>query len=268
MRKSKPNKMKLNNQGSALITVIIVIAFICVLTTLLLYLSVMNYQMKATDYRTKVSFYGAEVPLEELRVHLAADMAYAGEKAYKSVMTQFGSLEEEALRVAEYENIIETEIYTLWDERTTNPVAIGEDWCYAINSVLDPHMNSADTSIPHIYHVISGDSDTVTCTNPSCKYVYHIILEDMGGAERLENIEMDITGDGVVDHCIALRGIKVSYTENGFSSVISTDFCMNMPQYDWSVDAYSPAWAEGTSNLDRTGVDYEKCVVFLNYFKQ
>ena len=58
---------KLNNKGSALVTVVIVIAFITILATLILYLSVMNFQMKANDYRTKESFYGAEIPLEEIK---------------------------------------------------------------------------------------------------------------------------------------------------------------------------------------------------------
>ena len=58
---------KLNNDGAALILAILIVMFVTILTTLLLYVSVINYEMKTTDYSTKVSFYGAEEPLEELK---------------------------------------------------------------------------------------------------------------------------------------------------------------------------------------------------------
>lgn len=56
---------KLNNDGAALVTVIVVITFISILATVILYSSGMNFAMKTTDIKTKVSFYDAETAMEQ-----------------------------------------------------------------------------------------------------------------------------------------------------------------------------------------------------------
>ncbi|MDE6518408.1 MAG: hypothetical protein K2L18_11285, partial [Acetatifactor sp.] len=72
--RSTAGKSKLNNDGSAIVTVLVVVAFITILATIMLYVSGMNFQMKVADYRTKESFYQAETPVEELRAQLVKDV--------------------------------------------------------------------------------------------------------------------------------------------------------------------------------------------------
>ncbi len=259
--RKKRKRFQLNNRGSVLVTVVIVIAFVCVLATLILYLSVMNYQMKSTDFKTKVSFYGAETPLEELRMQMAADLSFASEEAYIQVMTQYGALTSADLRSAEYEKIIWESIQDVWNTRTTDPLAAGTDWCYGIGKALKEDLHHA--AYPKKYHIIADNAagNVLTCGVASCDAAYHVIVKDMG-ANQLELV------DTATDHYIVLRGVKVSYTEDSFSSVISTEFCMNIPKYDWSVDASSGSWVDGVSSTTRSQIDYEKCVVYLNYMKQ
>lgn len=261
-------RLQSNNKGAAIVTVIVVIAFICILTTLLLYLSVMNYQMKSTDYKTKVSFYGAEIPLEELRVCLAEDMAACSEQAYRSVMAQYSALPSADLRSAEYEKIMWENMQTIWNSRRTNPlgndpVADPNGWCYGIAAALFEQYNSA--SYPKKYHVILDDAagTVLHCGNGSCPAPYHIIVKNLGN----DQLKMVTDTADPTNHYMLLSGIKVSYTENAFSSVITTNLCMNIPKYDWSVDAFSPTWEEGAST-SRTQIFYEKCVVYMNYVKQ
>lgn len=71
---------KLNNTGAALVTVIVVIAFISVMVTVLLFTSSINFYMKTTDMKIKGSFYDTETVLEEVR---AALVVRAGD-AYKT----------------------------------------------------------------------------------------------------------------------------------------------------------------------------------------
>lgn len=264
-------KLKSNNKGAALVTVIVVIAFICILTTLILYLSVMNYQMKSTDYKTKVSFYGAEEPLEELRVWLAEDISACSANAYKSVMAQYSALSSMALRKEEYEKILWESIQDLWTTRINNP--LGNDpvtdpngWCYGVASVLREQYNHTD--YPHKYHVILDDAagTVLDCGNTDCHAPYHVIIKNLGS----DQLKMVTDTADPSNHYMLLSGIKVSYTENGFSSVISTDFCMNIPNFDWSVNAYSPTWGNPEDNptTTRTQIFYEKCVVYMNYMKQ
>lgn len=59
-----------DNRGAALITVVIVLLFISILCTLILYISAVNYRMKRTNYSSKVSFYNSEIPLENMESNL------------------------------------------------------------------------------------------------------------------------------------------------------------------------------------------------------
>ncbi len=249
MNRLKSRLKKLNNRGSSLVVVIIVISFVCILGTLLLYLSVMNYQMKSNDYNTRVSFYGAEEPLEELRVQMAVDMSTACEQAYIDVMVQYASLVTSDMRSTEYIGSVFREIEDIWNNRTGAGGGGTTDWVAGIETAL--HNNSQ-------YHVMTGTTTTTHCGNNTCSCPYHIIVLDMGTADRLVFDEANGT--------IILNDIKVVYTENSFVSVISTDFYMAVPEYNWDMQQNINI---GTSaHTTRLKIDYEKCVVYLNYTKQ
>lgn len=262
-KKNKTNK--LNNRGSALVIVIVVISFICILATLLLYLSVMNFQMKSTDYKTRVSFYGAEVPLEELRIQLAVDLSEAAEEAYKQVMIQYGNLNSADLRKAEYQKCIFEQIKKVWEPRNYNPTNGTTDWTLGINAVLGNNSQ---------YHVIDGNSTTVKCSNAGCTCPYHIILLDLTELGESQRLEEDSSKGRMI-----LHGIKVTYTaDNGFSSIITTDLYMDVPDLGWEVNArvydslgnafnYKTEW-NVDSTIDREEIHYEDCVNYLNWTKQ
>ena len=69
LKKLNMNRKK-DNRGAALITVVIVLLFISILCTLILYVSAVNYRMKKADYLAKVSFYSSEIPLENMESNL------------------------------------------------------------------------------------------------------------------------------------------------------------------------------------------------------
>lgn len=278
MTKTERNKFnKFNNQGSALVVVVIVIAFICILATLLLYLSVMNYQMKSTDYKTRVSFYGSEIPLEELRVQLAVDWSKAGEEAYKSVMSQYTTLSTTELRMAEYQKVMSEEFIAIWDERNMDPTGgPTSSWIYGITAALG---NNSD------YHVINGSGTTTKCADADCSCPYHIIIVDLAdlGAGVTGRIE---THTGTSENFVVIRGIRVSYMENNFFSVIQTDLRMDVPVakdasdnpiwginpivYDETTGAkmnYENTWGTD-STVSRADVDYKDFVNYLNWTKR
>ena len=256
MKKNECKINKMNNKGSALVVVVIVIAFITVLATLILYVSVMNFHMKSNDYNTKVSFYGAEIPLEELRVQMVLDFSQACEKSYRSVFEQYGTLIGGAgiPRKSEYVGGIMEELQAIWDDR-------GGAVASSISTMLK------DTASDE-YHVITGSANTLDCSDPDCECAHHIILVDMeetspGSGVLLPRLELDETAGKAT-----LHNIKSVYTENGYTSVVYTDFCFLIPEYDWSVDEYEDDWDDGPQTLQRTQIDYEKCVVYLNWTKQ
>ena len=89
MRRLK-NKLKLNNAGAALVTVIVVIAFVSVMVTVLLYSAGINYYMKTTDMRIKNNFYSTETALEQIRAALVDLAGDAYEESLNNCMVNYG----------------------------------------------------------------------------------------------------------------------------------------------------------------------------------
>ena len=59
-------RRKTDNKGSALVVVIIAMAFIGILASVLMYMSLLNYQMKVNNLKAKDNFYSAETVLDEI----------------------------------------------------------------------------------------------------------------------------------------------------------------------------------------------------------
>lgn len=98
---------RIDDKGSTLITVIVAIAFVTILTTIILGSSLMNFRMKAIDRRTKDDFYYAEKALNDIYTGIGQETALvAGQEydnAFKNVGTVVGgvdySMSEEAEKV-------------------------------------------------------------------------------------------------------------------------------------------------------------------------
>lgn len=238
---------KLNNDGAALIIAIVSVSFITILVTLLLYTTVMNYEMKTTDYRTTVSFYGAETPLEELRVQLAVDASVAAEEAYRHVMVNYGILADEDMRTTEFQKKFFESIEAAWQTRIT----ASNNWVTGIKTVLSDESK---------YQVVQGT--TLDYTIP-----YHISLAVDDPITTSQNegtrLETDYANGRII-----LRGITVEYTENDFVSQISTDFCITAPEIDWSVDISEDPSSMTPDESVRRSFNFEECVSYLNWTKQ
>ena len=89
MMTDKRNRHKLNNKGSAIVTVLIVIIFISILATTVLYLAGRNMKLKATDRFTKESFYETEQTMEEIKAGLVRIASLSYDDAYKAVISEY-----------------------------------------------------------------------------------------------------------------------------------------------------------------------------------
>ena len=75
--------IKKNNKGSALIVCIIVLMFVSILATVILYMSGVNYRMKKSDMYSKFAFYNAEEPLERMQTNLMIPVSAAFNDSYR-----------------------------------------------------------------------------------------------------------------------------------------------------------------------------------------
>lgn len=87
---SKIKKINKDNKGSALIVCIIVLLFVSILATVILYMSGVNYRMKKTDMYSKYAFYAAEEPLERMQNNLLIPVSAALNDSYRVCNSIYG----------------------------------------------------------------------------------------------------------------------------------------------------------------------------------
>lgn len=228
MRKAKQNE-KLNNQGVALVTVIVIISFISVLATVVLYTSGINFAMKTTDIKTKVSFYDTETAMEQLKAYFTGEASKAFETAYAETLTNYGNWGNGVGRESHYKA---TFFATLQANLTQELADSGcADMTAFLNTKVDP------------------------------KYAGMITLSPEGTG----TYDTSKVGEGYV----LFKGVQIVYTENGYTTKITTDFLINLPEQNWAAE-YSeknsaPAHVEDILDLDLKMTDFVK---YYNWSKQ
>lgn len=250
---------KLNNDGAALIFAILVVMFISILTTILLYVSGMNYEMKMTDYKTQISFYGAEIPLEELRVRLAEDASTAAIDAYKAVMKDYSSLGDGNARTALYKQTFANTLDTLWNTRkSADACAVSHDntWCNAIHAAL--------SSNPNYKVMVESSLASTTLADET----WYIILPDAPTAPSgITDSDAQMYYDESAGR-IHLQKVTVIYKENDFISEITTDLVVMIPDVEWGVNAYDSTWDEADASTERDIIDFENNVFYMYWEKK
>lgn len=272
MKKRRTVKQrKRNNTGSAMVTVLVVIAFISILATVMLYLSGANFQMKTTDFRTKESFYQAETTVEELRAQLVKDVEIAFAKAYTATVSEYSGMGDMATRESNFRQHFCDEMNTIWENRCgvivpdpSDPTNRVFDWVTGITNVVKP-VGPDPSPSPYPDPYSNADAYLDIKVTPSF------------GFETSENCDGSY---GDVPHdpgLIILRGVTVTYdSPQYYTSIISTDFCITIPKVNWS-GVFDPAIPAATSAPGATAVptpppyfdgNFSSCVKYMNWTKQ
>ncbi len=209
---------QLNNEGSSMVVVIIAMGFIGILASILMYMSMMNYQMKMNNLQAKDNFYSAETVLDEIRAGMQEEVSDAVSKAYRQVLVNFDNT-----TVEEKEHKMR---YLFFKELETAFAAGGDVTTYDMCKLYD-YLEKTTATFRDGKYTQGAMLETTysglkyrVLKNGSGSYVdeyENVIAEAKGKMERMEG-------------AIVLRGIKVTYIDaDGYVSVIETDIRMNMP---------------------------------------
>ncbi len=99
-----------NNKGSSVVLVLVVFAIVGILATSALRLSVMNFQMKATDSQIKNNFYSAESVLDQITVGLQNYVSDAYVAAYTETMELYSNSLTTSAREAKFKASFMTQL--------------------------------------------------------------------------------------------------------------------------------------------------------------
>lgn len=195
MRKLKL-RLKKDNNGSAILTVLIVILFLSVLATTLLYLSGRNFVMKQNERKTIASFYGTETAIEEIRAGLVMMASESYKEAYSKTLTQY------AWTVDNKDARRQYFLQAYMDALTNN-------WSLRVNAAggagHEADALKAFVSDPDIYNASK----------------YTVIVTVGLDTSRITSSIADF------------KGVSVQYkNDKGFVSKISTDFAITVPDME------------------------------------
>ena len=252
------HKRKVNNfdnSGSTLVTVVVVVAFLSILATVMLYLSGQNYKTKLIDQKTKASFYEAEEVIELLKTRLVVDVAAASEPAFSRTSMDYIQSNDENIRADIYFENFKTELdhrwRRIWDSDGDGSIeaasGISHFFPGAYNIVVDGNTVSFKINI-------SGETgDELDCVLRNFKFdgCYESPAKIYGIADGV------VSSDNASRYYV--KDIDLTATDaNGYTSVIKTSFEITPPMLNWGDTA---------KNKDDQ-LDYSECVKYYMWSKE
>lgn len=191
-------RIKLNNQGSAIVFVVVIMALMGVLVLTALYMSVSNFYMKANDFQTKSNLYSAEGVLDEIKAGIQQQASAATDIAYMKVMQNYTVFsKDEKARSDEFIYQYITHLRNYYQDSTKSP----KDQFYDIEKFKE--------SIQDKVNLIT-------------------ITDNAAGAEISVNGESQMIA---YSNALVFKNVLVKYKDNkGYVTIINTDIRVDVPE--------------------------------------
>lgn len=191
---------KRHSRGSSLVFVIIAVAFVGILGSILLNVTLINVETKGTDRTVKKSFYSTESVMDKLHISMENISESAMKKAYVELMGNYtGDVMNTTDQSAIQRSFAENYINNLLLELTDGSVSLSVD---AVDSTKR-NLIGAKYDITKIKTQLERDFSTEDTNYIATK----------AGDPNL--IEVSFEGSGVdVERALILKDIKVKYYEN------------------------------------------------------
>ncbi len=240
-------KLYSDNRGDALAMVIIVVAFVTVLASVLMFVSYSGYKMRQLDRRGKDTFYDAETVLDEINVGLQQEASAVLQASYEHIMENYAVYSSANARNIAFRNEYFTEMKKALEDGTTEGhYNIAKLRSYLSEAslgggTLDDGTDVAgdgtrrkflDDGVTYgaivesnvDYSAPAGTSETAL---PAGDPRYKIRLADATNPENNTRI--------------VLEDLKVSYIDpSGYVSIISTDISIGLPAFNFAQAASLP----------------------------
>lgn len=206
-----------DNRGASFVMVIVAMAIVAVFAVTVLWIALVNLQMKVTDEKNTDNFYSAEGVLDQICTGLQGDISTAYSAAYTEVMQNYSdSSNNEAKRQSTFVNAYVKKLKELLQADATG-MTFNMD---KIKGYVDPS--------------IIKNLDGVT---PPSEPPYAVVTSTTAK-------EGDAKDNGILSvytNRTVLKGIKVEYTdEKGYKSIIETDISLAVPSMTFTASGGVP----------------------------
>lgn len=205
-------RKRVNNQGSTLLTVVIILAFIGILGSLMLSVTMTNLQMKMLERKSKENFYTCETTLDEIRAGLYEITVEETKLIYENeILAKFtdyiGETEENINRILK------------------NKVSVAVIKKLGNTSAYDAELLAGELVDPN-YDVFNTYLTPVPGTG-------NITRDYSIGEMNIISETKVIDGINLVNVSIIVPQVDVTLTKNDFESRIITDIIIDLPDYSF-----------------------------------
>ncbi|MBQ8821322.1 MAG: hypothetical protein IJZ82_01645 [Lachnospiraceae bacterium] len=191
-------RKKLNNDGMALVLVIVVIAVVAIFASVLMSLALLNFKMMMTEREAKKNFYSAEEVLDQIHIGLEEIVSDAINEAYTKAMQTYKVDEfTEQYRVAQFK----LDYMTYVEGKLRDVAAVDQ---YKVDSLVN--MLAVDLQAKY-------DPDN----GP--------LIIRCGLGEGVANLEATTQG-------LILKDVSIEYAEGDYYSHIETDIRIGYPEVE------------------------------------
>lgn len=215
-----------NNRGIGIVTVVIVVAFLIILGSLIMFTSYSGFREKTAARQGEELFYDAETALNQIYAGLQASEANAFEYAYTEVLTHYaadGEYSAENFQDAFMEKFSsgEDDIVTIGKE--------DEDSVYHFEALQDMVEAPDGVSVT----VSSADADEEATTG---------------------QLDVDMTA---VPAKITFKDVHVTVDQNNRTQSVTADIVMNFPSFDYILSQYSLSGVTTYGLVADTGIYFK-----------
>ncbi|MBO4905251.1 MAG: hypothetical protein J5367_08520, partial [Lachnospiraceae bacterium] len=194
------NKFKSDDSGSTLVTVIVAIAFVTILTSIILGTTLVNVRMKGIDKRTRDDFYYAEKALNDIYTGIGMELAQTAGDDYEAAFLMVGGTD-------------------VNDEGDTVDYNFAEE---AEKEFRNRFLKDANTFLT-----------SLTATELQ-KYITSRGHVDKVGAVEYQKKDGGTPSNWAETSRVVLKNVQISDTDtSGYQAVVTTDIVVTVPTVDF-----------------------------------
>lgn len=210
-----------NNNGSTLLLVIIAMAFIGILGSLILSLTMTNIQMKQVDFQAKVNFNETETVLHELQTGLEKLSSECMYKAYNYLLLHYSDITKDSTKSlkSEFDTQYINALVKQLSGSDYNPLAL----------------------TPYYYMPSLLKSYLITSTNPDDAVLY----DDADRTTNFLKVNLDTTNVESINS-VVLKAVKIKYLDSatGYETFITTDINLESPNLNFDSASIYPEFTK------------------------
>lgn len=217
-RRKGRKKAHMDDRGSGLVMVLIMVAFLGILAGILMFGSYMGYKMRMTDKAGKDNFYTVETVLDEINVGLQQEISAALTVAYQDVMVNYSLYETPEKR--------NQRLYEVYYDALKTALRL---------DIAHPETYNIEMLRGYLSGDICGDGKEGTPADGSREHfgTYGAIVESNVNPA---SYTMQLLADGII-----LKDLKLTYVNtSGYVAIITTDIRIGLPNVNFAQNSAMP----------------------------